>query len=46
VCNVATDAVINVTGNVDVAPGALFDAQSAPSTITVGHTCVGLVGGQ
>jgi hypothetical protein len=37
VCNVATDAVINVTGNIDVAPGAVFDAQSAPSTITVGH---------
>ena len=37
VCDVATDAVINVTGNIDVAPGAFFDAQSAPSTITVGH---------
>jgi hypothetical protein len=37
VCNVAPDAVINVTGNINVAPGALFDAQSAPSTITVGQ---------
>jgi hypothetical protein len=31
------DAVINVSGNINVAPGALFDAQSSPSTITVGH---------
>ncbi len=37
VCNVVPGAVINVTGNIDVAPGAIFDAQSAPSTITVGH---------
>ncbi|HEY6784918.1 MAG TPA: hypothetical protein VI159_08195 [Gemmatimonadales bacterium] len=29
--------MINVTGNINVEPGALFDAQSAPSTITVGH---------
>jgi hypothetical protein len=36
VCNVVTHAVITVTGNIEVAPGALFDAQSAPSTITVG----------
>ena len=37
VCNIVPDAVINVRGNVNVAPGAVFDAQSAPSTITVGH---------
>jgi hypothetical protein len=29
--------VINVTGNINVAPGALLDAQSVTSTITVGH---------
>jgi hypothetical protein len=37
VCNVVPDAVINVVGNIDVGPGAVFDAQSAPSTIRVGH---------
>jgi hypothetical protein len=36
-CDVVPDAVINVSGNINLAPGALFDAQSAPSTITVGH---------
>lgn len=36
-CDVVPDAVISVVGNINVAPGALFDAQSAPSTITVGH---------
>jgi hypothetical protein len=36
-CAVAPDAVISVFGNVNVAPGAVLDAQSAPSTITVGH---------
>jgi hypothetical protein len=36
-CDVVPDAVINVSGNINVAPGAFFDAQSAPSTITVGH---------
>jgi hypothetical protein len=36
-CDVVQDAVINVSGNIDVAAGALLDAQSAPSTITVGH---------
>ena len=35
VCNVVPGAVINVTGDITVAPGALFDAQSAPSTIYV-----------
>jgi hypothetical protein len=37
VCNVVPDAVINVVGNINVGAGAVFDAQSAPSTITVGH---------
>jgi hypothetical protein len=37
VCNVVPGAVINVTGDITVAPGALFDAQSAPSTIYVKH---------
>ncbi|HET9614967.1 MAG TPA: hypothetical protein VFP22_09155, partial [Candidatus Limnocylindrales bacterium] len=37
VCNIAPDAVINVVGNINVAPGGVLDAQSAPSTITVGH---------
>jgi hypothetical protein len=37
VCNVVPNAVITVIGNVHVARGAVFDAQSAPSTITVGH---------
>jgi hypothetical protein len=36
-CDVVPDAVISVSGNLNVAPGAFFDAQSAPSTITVGH---------
>jgi hypothetical protein len=37
VCAVAPDAVITVIGNINVAPGAVLDAQSAPSTITVRH---------
>jgi hypothetical protein len=37
VCNIQPDAVINVVGNINVAPGGVLDAQSAPSTITVGH---------
>ncbi len=34
-CAIAPDAVITVIGNINVAPGAALDAQSAPSTITV-----------
>jgi len=34
-CDVVPDAEINVVGNLNVAAGAFFDAQSAPSTITV-----------
>jgi hypothetical protein len=37
ICNVQAGAVINVLGNINIAPGAWFDAQSEPSTITVGH---------
>ena len=40
VCNIQPNAVINVAGNIRVAPGAVLDAQSAPSTITVGHNVV------
>jgi hypothetical protein len=36
-CNIVPGAVINVTGNINVAAGAVLDAQSAPSTITVGR---------
>ncbi len=36
-CAVAANAVVLVTGDVDVASGAVLDAQSAPSTIAVGH---------
>ena len=36
-CNIVPHAVINVVGNINVAPGGVLDAQSAPSTITVGH---------
>ncbi len=43
-CDVVPDAVINVVGNLNVAPGALFDAQSAPSTITVGHNVTAATG--
>ena len=35
-CSVVPGAVISVVGNVNVGPNAVFDAQSAPSTITVG----------
>jgi hypothetical protein len=37
VCNIVPGAEINVTGNINVAPGAFLDAQSATATITVGH---------
>ena len=36
-CTVAPNAVINVSGNINVAPGALLDGQESPATITVGH---------
>jgi len=40
VCNVVPGAVISVVGNVYVAAGGVFDAQSAPSTITVGQNVI------
>ena len=36
-CQPVPGAVITVVGDVNVARGAVFDAQSYPSTITVGH---------
>jgi hypothetical protein len=36
-CSPATNAVVRVVGNLDVAPGATLDAQDVPSTITVGQ---------
>lgn len=36
-CAPAPNAVITVLGDVNVAPGAAFDAQTFPSTVTVGH---------
>ena len=44
VCNIQPDAVINVVGNINVATGAVLDAQSAPSTITVGHNVTAAAG--
>src|SRR5205085_6985010 len=44
VCDIKPDAVINVVGNIKVATGAVFDAQSAPSTITVGHNVTAAAG--
>jgi len=37
VCDVVPNAAIKVAGSINVAPGALFNAQSAPSWIVVGH---------
>jgi hypothetical protein len=37
VCNIQLDAVINVVGNLNLAAGAVLDAQSVPSSITVGR---------
>jgi hypothetical protein len=44
VCNIVPDAVINVVGNINVAPGAVLDAQSAPSTISVGKNVTAAAG--
>jgi hypothetical protein len=38
VCNIQPNAVIKVIGNLNILPGAVLDAQSAPSTITVGRS--------
>jgi len=43
-CSVPAGAVIRVIGDVNLAAGAVFDAQSAPSTITVGHNITGRKG--
>lgn len=43
-CSVPAGAVISVAGNVTVAAGAVLDAQSAPSTITVGRNVTGARG--
>lgn len=43
-CDVSADAVIRVVGNVNVAAGAVLDAQSAPSTITIGRNVTGASG--
>ncbi len=43
-CSVEPHATISVVGNVNVAAGAVFDAQGAPSTITVGRNVTGGAG--
>lgn len=43
-CTVPAGAVINVARGVFVAPGAALDAQSAPSTLTVGRDVVAAPG--
>lgn len=43
-CTVPAGAVISVVGNVNIAAGAVLDAQSAPSTITVGRNVTGSAG--
>ena len=43
-CDVAAGAVIRVAGNLDVAARAALDAQSAPSTISVGHNVTAAAG--
>jgi len=43
-CDVPAYAVIRVVGNVNVRAGAVLDAQSAPSTITVGRNVTAAAG--
>ena len=43
-CGVVPDAVINVVGNINVAAGAVFDAEAVASTITVGHNVTAAAG--
>jgi hypothetical protein len=43
-CDVADNAVISVADNVFVAPHAVLDAQSAPSTITIGGNVTAVTG--
>jgi hypothetical protein len=44
VCNIVPGAVINVSGNINVAAGAVLDAQSVTATITVGHNITAAAG--
>jgi hypothetical protein len=44
VCDVPDHAVISVAGNVLVAPHAVLDAQTAPSTITIGGNVTAMNG--
>ena len=43
-CDVPAAATISVVGNVNIAAGAVLDAQSAPSTITIGRNVIGAPG--
>lgn len=43
-CTVPAGATITITGNLNVLSNAMLDADSAPSTITVGHNVVGYPG--
>lgn len=43
-CSVPAHATVTITGNLNVLSGAALDADSAPSTITVGHNVVGYPG--
>jgi hypothetical protein len=43
-CQVEAHAVISVVGNVNVQAGAVLDAQTYPSTITVGHNVTAAAG--
>ena len=43
-CDVQPDAVISIVGNLNVLAGAVLDAQSAPSTITVGRNVTAAAG--
>lgn len=43
-CSVPAGATVTITGNLTVLSGAMLDADSAPSTVTVGHNVVGYPG--
>ncbi|MGB7981940.1 MAG: hypothetical protein WCF36_14265 [Candidatus Nanopelagicales bacterium] len=43
-CDVEPGGVYSIVGNLNVLAGAVFDAQSAPSTITVGRNVTGAAG--
>jgi hypothetical protein len=44
VCDVVPNGVYNIIGNLNVLAGAVFDAQSVPSTITVGRNVTAAAG--